>query len=224
MSEVIQGSEAWLQLRVGKVTASRVAHVVAKTKSGVSASRATYMGELIAERLTGQPAEKFKSAPMQWGNDMEGEARAAYAFYTGWDVSEVGFVRHPKIAMSGASPDGLIGAPGLVEIKCPNTATHVETLLNGGVPSAYRTQMMWQMACTRREWCDFVSFDPRLPEHMRLFVRRIERDDKTIEDLEREVRLFLAELDETLASLNAKYPTTDSVFAHQLKAAAGSLQ
>lgn len=206
MNEVIQGAPEWFAMRVGKVTASRVADVVAKTKSGPSASRATYMGELLAERLTGQPAEKFKSPAMQWGNDMEAEARAAYAFYTNHEVAEIGFVNHPTVAMSGASPDGLVGDDGLVEIKCPNVATHVETLLGGSVPSRYRTQMMWQMACTGRAWCDFVSFDPRLPEHMRMFVRRIERCDATIADLEDEVCKFLGDLNATIAALNAKYP------------------
>ena len=203
-----QGSDEWKRIRAGKVTASRVSDVVAKTKSGPSASRATYMGELLAERLTGQTAERFKSPAMQWGNDTEADARAAYSFYTGQDVAEIGFVDHPTVAMSGASPDGLVGDNGLVEIKCPNVSTHVETLLVGSIPNKYRTQMMWQLACTGRRWCDFVSYDPRLPEHMRLFVRRVERCDKTIADLGAEIVKFLLELNATIDDLNEKYPAT----------------
>lgn len=205
MSELIQGSPEWLAIRCGKVTASRVADVVAKTKSGVSASRATYMGELIAERLTGQPAAKFTNAAMEWGTATEAEARTAYAFYHDADVAQVGFVDHPVIVMTGASPDGLIGGAGLVEIKCPNTATHIETLLTKSIPSKYRTQMMWQLACTGRAWCDFVSYDPRMPENMRLFVRRVERCEATISDLEKEVSEFLGELDTKVAQLRTAY-------------------
>jgi putative phage-type endonuclease len=114
---------------------------------------------------------------MQWGTETEPQARNAYCFRHDTDVSECGFYDHPKIGMAGASPDGLIGLDGLVEIKCPNSATHIQTLLGGSVPEKYRTQMLWQMACTDRAWCDFVSYDPRLPESMRLFVQRVERDD-----------------------------------------------
>ena len=206
MDDLIQGSPEWLATRLGRVTASRVADVVAKTKSGPSASRLTYMGELIAERLTGEPAVKFTNAAMQWGTDTEADARAAYSFYTGHDVELVGFVQHPTIPMSGASPDGRVGSDGLVEIKCPNVATHIETLLGGSVPTKYLTQIQWQMACEGRAWCDFVSFDPRMPEHMRLFVRRIQRDDLVIAGLEAEVCTFLDELAEKIESLNAKFP------------------
>jgi len=205
MSELIQGSPEWLAIRCGKVTASRVADVVAKTKSGPSASRATYMGELIAERLTGQPAAKFTNAAMDWGTATEAEARTAYAFYHDVDVAEIGFVDHPAIIMTGASPDGLIGDDGLVEIKCPNTATHIETLLTKSIPSKYRTQMMWQLACTGRAWCDFASYDPRMPENMRLFVRRVERCETTISELEKEVCSFLGELDLKVAQLRTAY-------------------
>lgn len=205
MSEIIQGSAEWFAARAGRVTASRVADVVAKTKTGYSASRANYAAQLIAERLTGEVAESYTNAAMQHGTDTEPEARAAYAFYADCDVTEVGFVPHPTVAMSGASPDGLVGEDGLVEIKCPNTATHIDTLLGGSVPSKYATQMLWQMATTGRRWCDFVSYDPRLPESMRLFVRRIERDDKQIEELEREVVAFLAEIDAKVEALRSMY-------------------
>ena len=203
--EIIQGSPEWLQLRAGRVTASRVADIIAKTKSGPSASRTNYMAELVAERLTGRPSEGFSSAAMQWGTQTEPQARDAYAALTGQDVEQVGFVHHPSIPFSGASPDGLIAWDGLVEIKCPNTSTHIDTLLTGKVPSKYITQMMWQMACTGRDWCDFVSFDPRLPEHMQLFVKRVEADPTLIASLEAEVSLFLGEVMATITQLTEIY-------------------
>lgn len=203
--DIEQGSDAWRAVRLGKVTASRVADVVAKTKSGPSASRANYLAQLVAERLSGEAQESFSSAAMQWGTDMEPEARLAYVFRTDAMVDEVGFVPHPSIVMAGASPDGLVGDDGLVEIKCPNTATHIDTLVGRAVPGKYVTQIQWQLACTGRAWCDFVSFDPRMPEEMRLFVQRVERDDTRIAELEAEVIAFLADLDATVASLTALY-------------------
>jgi putative phage-type endonuclease len=205
MSEIIQGSAEWHAIRCGRVTASRVADVVAKTRSGWGASRANYAAELIAERLTGEPAERFTNAAMQWGTDHEPDARAAYEFFRDAAVAEIGFVDHPSIEMTGASPDGLVGDDGLVEIKCPNTATHLDTLLSQTVPAKYVTQMLWQMACTGRKWCDFVSFDPRLPESMSMFVKRVERDDKRIAELETEVAAFLQEISAKIEQLNSLY-------------------
>lgn len=203
MIDLIQGSPEWLAARCGKVTASRVADVVAKTKTGWGASRANYMAELIAERLTGQPAESFTNAAMKWGTETEPLARAAYEFFRDQTVRQVGLVPHPTIPQSAASPDGLVGDDGLVEIKCPNTATHIDTLLGQTVPGKYITQIQWQLACTERQWCDFASFDPRMPAHLSLFVKRVFRDDKRIEELEADVTVFLDELDENLAALNA---------------------
>lgn len=205
MDNIIQGSDAWKALRLGKVTASRVADVVAKTKTGWGASRANYMAELIAERLTGEPADKFTSTAMQWGTDQEPEARAAYEMWTDTAVAPVAFVSHPTIGMTGASPDGLVGPDGLVEIKCPNTATHLDTLLGQSVPGKYVTQMQWQMACTKRKWCDFVSYDPRLPEKMQLYVERLYRADDKIEELEIAVAAFLRELDDKVDALKSRY-------------------
>lgn len=205
MAEIEQGSPEWFAARLGKVTASRVADVIAKTKTGWSASRTNYAAELVAERLTGVSAEKFSNAAMAWGTEKEPDARAAYEFYSDATVDLVGFVSHPTIRDAGASPDGRVGAAGLVEIKCPNTATHIETLLGGSVPAKYVTQMQWQMACEGRQWCDFVSYDPRLPESMALFVRRVPRDQAMIEALEKDVSAFLREIDETVAQLRAKY-------------------
>lgn len=205
MEDIVQGSPEWHAIRVGRVTASRVADVTAKTKTGYSASRANYMAELIAERLTGEAAAGFTNAAMQWGTEKEPEARMAYEFRTDAEVVQVGFVPHPVIEMTGASPDGLVGDVGLVEIKCPNTATHIDTLLGQNVPSKYITQMQWQMACTGRAWCDFASYDPRLPEAMRLFVQRVPRDAALIAELEREVSAFLGELDRKVADLRRLY-------------------
>jgi putative phage-type endonuclease len=205
MTEIIQGSAEWLAIRLGKVTASRVADVVAKTKSGWGASRANYAAQLIAERLTGTISESFINAAMAWGNEKEPDARRAYEWQADCEVVEIGFVPHPSLAMSGASPDGLIGDDGLVEIKCPNTATHIDTLLGQTAPAKYVTQMQWQMACTGRKWCDFVSYDPRLPEEMSLFIRRVERDDKRIAELEEMVAEFLAELDAKVGELRRLY-------------------
>jgi putative phage-type endonuclease len=196
-----QGTPEWFAQRCGKVTASRVADIIAKTKTGAAASRGNYMAQLVAERLTGQPAESFKSAAMQFGADTEPMARMAYETQIGMLVDEVAMIPHPTIEMSGASPDGLVGHDGLVEIKCPNTSTHIETLLDEKVPGKYVTQMMWQMACTGRAWCDFVSFDPRMPEDMQLFIKRVPRDNEMIASLEAEVVKFLGELDELLAKL-----------------------
>lgn len=209
MSDInlIQGSQEWLAARAGSLGASRVADAIAKTKTGWGASRANLMAELIAERLTGQPAETFKNGAMQWGNDKEPDARAAYSFFADVDVTEIGIVRHPLIEGTHASPDGLVGDAGLVEIKCPNTATHIDMLLGQKVPAKYVTQMQWQMACTGRHWCDFVSFDPRMPEAMRLFVARVTRDETVIADLEREVSVFLAELAGKVAELRLLFST-----------------
>ena len=200
-----QLSPEWFAARLGKATASKIADIVAKTKSGVSASRARYAGDLIAERLSGSPAEGFSNAAMAWGNEKEPDARAAYCFFHDAGVTEVGFVDHPTIPMSGASPDGFVGDDGLVEIKCPLSATHIDTLLGKSVPAKYRTQILWQLACTGRQWCDFVSYDPRLPETMSLFVQRVHRDDAAIAELEREVAAFLAEIDAKVAALRAAY-------------------
>ncbi len=200
-----QRTDEWFTARLGKVTASRVSDVMAKTKSGWGASRANYMAELIVERLTGQKGDSYQNAAMMWGTNTEPLARAAYEAHRGVLVEETGFVPHPSGTMTGASPDGLIGNDGLVEIKCPNTATHIDTLMSDGAPPKYFAQMQWQMACTGRAWCDFVSFDPRMPEEMQLFVARVERDDAWITMAEEAVQEFLSELNEKVKSLKEKY-------------------
>ena len=205
-----QGTPEWLEARAGKVTASRIADVPAKIKSGEAAARRDYRAQLVAEILTGRPQEDgYQSPDMLWGTEQEPLARSAYELARGVLVDMVGFVLHPTIDRAGASPDGVVSADeqglGLVEIKCPNTATHIQTLLGGTIPGKYRLQMLWQMACTGRQWCDFVSYDPRMPEDMRLFVQRLARDDAQIADIADEVKAFLVEVDETVAQLTALY-------------------
>ena len=197
-----QRSEEWFKARLGKVTASRVADVIAKTKTGYSASRENYMAQLVVERMTNTQAESFTNAAMQWGTDQEPFARAAYEVQQNVLVDETGLVDHPTIEMAGASPDGLVGEDGLVEIKCPNTATHIDTLLTQTVPGKYITQMQFQMACTGRQWCDFVSFDPRMPAKAQLFVKRVQRDDGFIKEMEQEITKFLAEVTAKVEQLN----------------------
>lgn len=204
-AHLTQGSPQWHAARLGKLTASRLSDALARTKTGWGASRANLLAELAIERLTGQPTERYTNDAMRWGVENEPYARAAYEFRTDATVTQVGFVDHPEIAMSGASPDGLIGVDGLVEIKCPNSATHLEFLMSGAVPRKYELQMLWQMACTGRAWCDFVSFDPRMPEHLRLFVCRFEGDRYTLAKLDDDARAFLAELDAMLATLKERY-------------------
>ena len=197
-----QRTEEWFAARLGKVTASRVADVIAKTKTGYSASRDNYMAQLVCERLTGQQGESFTNSAMQWGTDTEPLARSAYEAYADLMVEETGFVQHPKIEQSGASPDGLVGLFGMLEIKCPNTATHIDTLLTQSVPTKYITQMQWQMRVCERQWCDYASFDPRLPQELQLFVKRVEFDSEYVAMLEEEVIKFLKELDEKVSKLN----------------------
>ena len=198
-----QRSDAWFQSRLGKVTASRIADLMTKTRSGYGASRANYMAQIICERLTQARTDTFTSAAMQWGIDKEPEAKAAYAFAYDVDVEEAPFVDHPFIAMSGASPDGYVGEEGLTEIKCSNTSTHIDTLISQTIPNKYLLQMQWQMACTGRQWCDFVSYDPRMPPHLQMWVKRVKRDDKLIAEVEAEVVAFLTEVDNKLAQLEA---------------------
>lgn len=203
--ECEQRSPEWFAARAGRVTASKIADLTARTKSGWGASRGNYLAELVAQRLTGDIPEGFTNAAMQWGTDMEPEARSAYQFMTDNAVTEVGFVVHPAIDASGCSPDGFVRADGMIEIKCPNTATHIDTLLGAPIADKYVKQMQWQMACCERAWCDFVSYDPRLPAHMALFIQRVPRDDALIVSLEHDVREFLGEVEARVAALIARY-------------------
>ncbi len=207
-----QRTDDWFVARRGKVTASRVADVIAETRAGNPCqSRANYMSELVVEMLTGQTSSRFTNAAMEWGTEQEPNAKAAYTAKTGRLVEDVGFIVHPTIQRSGASPDGLVtGLPeegqGLIEIKCPNTATHLEYILEcrteGKPPEKYVPQMQWQMACADKPWCDFVSYDPRLlDEKLRLLVVRVPRDNAYITMLQDKVTAFLRDLDEKLNEL-----------------------
>ena len=199
------GSEeeaAWFEQRLGNVTASRISDLMAKTKSGYSTSRMNYMSQLVVERLTGTREESYTSAAMQWGIETEAQAREVYEGLTGTLVFDAGFVLHPTIERSGASPDGLVGKEGLLEIKCPNTATHIKTLLGSTIDRKYLLQMQWQMACTDRQWADFVSFDPRMPEGLKIMCERVERDTALIQEIETEIVSFLAELETQTEALN----------------------
>ena len=202
-----QRTEEWFAARLGKVTASRVADVLAKIKSGESASRKNYKMELVVQRLTGKQGESFTNAAMEWGTEQEPFARMAYEAHTGTFVKEEGFVDHPTIEGFGCSPDGIVGE-GLIEIKAPNTANHIETVLENKAPSKYIPQMQAQMACTGAKWCDFVSFDPRVPEDLQLFVVRVERDQEYIDAMEVEVKQFLSEVLDLFNQLKARQSCT----------------
>lgn len=203
--DLIQGTDQWKAARCGSLGGSRIADVMAKTKSGPSASRGNALADLVVERLTGIPTDGYQSDAMVRGSELEADARRAYAFRTGNEVVTTGLHPHPRIKGSHASPDGLVGIDGLVEIKCPMTKSHLDTLRGGSIPGNYMLQMLFEMACTGREWCDFVSFDPRLPESMTLAIRRVHLDAERLMEVENEVRIFLAEVDETVADLRKRY-------------------
>jgi len=200
-----QGTPEWHAARLGKVTASKINDVMAKLKGGgEAAGRRNYRAQLVAERLTGEPTETYCSDAMRRGSEMEPLAREAYEFLTGTTVEQIGFIDHPTIPMTGCSPDGLIGDDGMLEIKCPNTATHIDWLLGGKVPPEHVNQMRWQMECAGREWCDFASYDPRLPVELQLFVApRLWVDFSAVAPIRIEVMTFLAEVNEIVGKLRA---------------------
>ena len=203
MSDLIQGSEEWVQYRLGKISASRLHEILAKTKSGPSASRKNYMAQLVAETLTGRPGEHFTSRPVEWGTENEPIARMRYEAENLVSVEQKGFIDHPTIPNCGASPDGLVGLHGGLEIKCPNTATHLETLMGSSLKTEYFAQVQWNMECSGRDWWDFVSFDPVMPENLAYFCKRIERDEKFLVEARAEVIKFQDEMHEILAKLRA---------------------
>ena len=197
-----QRTDEWRQARCGKVTASRISAVMNILKNGgAGAERRKYIGQLICERLTGEPTIGYENDAMRHGTETEPYARNAYTLKTGDLVEEVGFIEHPSIPNTGASPDGLIGNDGLIEIKCPETYTHIETIRTGEIKDDYILQIQWQIECTGRNWCDFVSYDGRLPEKLRMFIKRVHRDDALIERIKNEVLAVNREVDSTLADL-----------------------
>jgi putative phage-type endonuclease len=197
-----QRSPEWFAQRAGKVTASSVYKVMAKTKTGYSADRENYQAQLVVERMTGQPAKSYSNAAMEWGVEQESNARAAYEAHMGKLVQEVGFIPHPTIPMCGASPDGVVG-DGLIEIKCPETATMIELQLSNKIPDKYLKQMQLQMRCADKQWCHFVVYDPRMPERLQLLILHVDRDEKLIGEMEAEIVKFLAEVDEKVKKLEA---------------------
>lgn len=208
MSEIIQGTPEWLDLRKGHVTASRVADIMAKTKTGPSTSRQNYLIELAIQRVTGVVEESYKNEAMLRGTEEEPKAREAYELLTETFVEEVPFVKHKSIEWFGCSPDGIIknsdGTYNLIEIKNPNSATHWSYIKAGEPPTKYKIQMMAQMACTGAQWCDFFSYDSRMPEGSRHFLKRMMRDNTFIEEMEKEVKAFLEEVAEEVKLMEAR--------------------
>jgi putative phage-type endonuclease len=197
-----QGSAEWRAARAGKVTASCMDKVLAKIKTGEAAARRDYRAQIVAEILTGQPQDSgFVNDEMRWGIEQEPFAVGAYEVRFSKFTDPIGLVVHPSIERSAASPDRLVDSDGLLEVKCPKTATHLKYLTDGAVPNDYEPQMMWQMACTGRTWCDFVSYDPRLPANLRFFSKRLPRNDVRIKELEREVLAFLVDVDRMLETI-----------------------
>ena len=190
-----QGSPEWFALRAGKVTASRVADILAKTKTGPSASRQNYLIELALQRTTGIIQESYTNAAMEWGTQTEPQARVAYEVNTNNFVDQVAFIDHPNIAWFGCSPDGLVSDRGLVEIKCPNSATHWEYFKSKEPPKKYFIQMQAQMAVSGWDWCDFISFDPRMPDRTQLLIVQVPRDPEFILFMEAEIKQFLSEVE-----------------------------
>jgi putative phage-type endonuclease len=195
IAAIQQGTVEWHQLRLGKVTASRVADILAKTKSGPSASRGNYLIELALQRVTKTIEESYQNEAMQWGTQTEPQARVAYEVKTGNFVDQIAFINHPHILGFGCSPDGLVGNDGLIEIKCPNSATHWSYIKANKPPEKYIIQMQAQMAVTGAKWCDFVSFDPRMPERSQLLIVHVPRDPEFILFMEAEIKQFLNEVE-----------------------------
>lgn len=200
-----QGSAEWLQLRCGKITASRICDVMAMLKrGGEGAERRNYRVDLVAERLSGRTEDHYVSPEMAWGTEYETRARTEYEMDAGEMVETVGFILHPTIDYAGASPDGLIGSDGGLEIKCPKTATHIRWMLANQVPVEHQAQMQWNMCCAGRAWWDFASYDPRLPDGLKLFVVRLGRDDGHIAEIEEAVINFNLEVEEVASFLRKR--------------------
>lgn len=200
-----QGTAEWLEIRQGKITASRIADVMDYLKKGgEGASRRNYRQELLAERLSGRSEDHYVSAEMAWGSEFEPIARSAYEIGTESMVDTVGFVLHPTFDFAGASPDGLVNDDGLIEIKCGKTTTHLRWMQAGVVPEEHQLQILWNLACTERQWADFVSFDPRLPDGLKIFIARMDRDDARIDQIESEVASFNGEVEQAIAALSGR--------------------
>lgn len=192
--EIEQRSDEWFEMRRGKATASRFKDILAKIGKGEAAARRNYRAQLVVERITGKTPDRFTSVAMVWGQETEDLARLMYSLKTGNKVTQVGFIEHTTLA-AGASPDGLTPKLGCVEIKCLNTANHIEVLKTQNILPEYVPQVQGQLWIAARKWCDFVSFDPDMPDNAQLFIQRIYRDEDYIAKLETEVTRFLEETD-----------------------------
>ena len=200
-----QNDAEWTWARTGRITASRMCDVMATLKrGGEAASRRDYRAELIAERLTGRAEDHYVSKEMKFGAEQEPFARTAYEIKTENTVDQVGFIFHPRLDFTGASPDGLIGQDGRLELKCPKTTTHLAYMMAGTVPEGYQYQMLWNMACAERGWWDFASYDPRMPEKLRIFIVRMLRDEARIDEIEREVLKLNSEVQYICAQLGVE--------------------
>lgn len=204
-SHILQGSEEWKYLRVGKLTASRLEKILTGPRGGFPTQREALRNLIVAEIITGEPQDAPLTSPaVLWGTQTEPEARRAYETFSGDSVAQVGFVDHPRIGNAGCSPDGLIGEEGNLEIKCPTTPTHLDTVFSGTMPQKYMPQVQWQMACTGRKWTKFVSYDPRVRESLRLFVVTVDRSEKYIEKAEADARIFMAQVFERVKFLEGR--------------------
>lgn len=208
--KVQQNTPEWLNLRLGKCTGSRVKDALQLLRNGEpGAKRKNYLIELVTQRMTGFAVDHYVSDAMIWGSEQEKYARAAYEVVTGNDVDLVGMYVHPNIADFSSSPDGIIGADGLVEIKCPQSTTHVEWMFDGVVPEEHKLQLYAEMACSERQWVDFVSFDPRLLPRHRVLIKRLERDDVVIAAMEKGIKEFLFDVESAIKELNRLNPPID---------------
>ena len=210
-----QNTPEWLVCRKGRITASRCDALVRRLKNGnYSADRTNYLWELVVEHLSGRATDRYVTQEMEWGIEQQPFAEAAYEMKTGVTVEPIGLVVHPEMDYFAASPDGLLDDDGLIEIKCPTTRTHLEWLKAGDIPEEYIPQMTAQMACMpERQYCDFVSFDPRLPFGMQLFIRRYHRDKERIAQMEQEVAKFSGELAFVLMELSGARPVVTELEA-----------
>lgn len=199
---MIQGSPEWFAARLGNVTPSRIIDIM-PGKSGYRAARKNYIAQCVCERLTGAREDTYTSPAMQWGTDTEPMARAVYEATMGVIVKEVGYIPHPDIEHFGGSPDGLISDDGMIEVKCPNTATHLDTLLNGTIKLDYLYQMHGYMIINARKWCDFVSYDPRLPDKHAIYIKRITYDIGMANSILTEVNKALTEINEMMDKLTS---------------------
>lgn len=199
-----QGSDGWLYDRLGHMTSSGAIDAISMLKNGnESVARKKYKVQVVTERLTGIPRDSYldRLRIIKWGKEQEENARLAYEFVTGNKVEEVGFIKHHSIDNLGASPDGLILSDGLVEFKCPESTTHIDYILTGKVPEEYIPQMLDQLLVTERDWCDFVSYDPRLDINNRIFIVRFQPTTQEIMDFESKAKEFLNEANELFLRL-----------------------